>query len=1147
MTLDLVFAPDGPAERLDRNSYRLFARDGHYSLPAVAVQVQDGRAERVWDVFLAGIAPETGALGQFIRRNYPAVPWQTRDVRGTVTAAEAIAVPVELVLEPGRRQPPPRAITLTWRASIGGPQPSMVDFPLTIDFASVGEAPSGAGVVNADHDLNPLPVLRPRDGGPFMKPIAIDFGTSSTTIAIAFVEDETAAGLSEEQDLVLRNELADLLLAEGPNEPELEAEWSTLRGRWAETVGRAVRTPHKLTAAQLAEMLFSNDERNGIVTGQDEKRDELRDRLCAVLAPAVNTSDQLRTWLAGRLHQCFERTFDTLPVEALGLRLVRVDEDMTTSGEGYEIGSVASVVAAGRAAPDVHLGETRRRTHERDVVEVYPSLKRSLLAPAELAPEVSGLAWNPAPRPPVTTDFLLAHVYRRLIERAVGHDAELNKGVRRGVEQVLVTYPTTTPPVHRERLRKIITDNLGVPFANFTFDEGVAAAMFFLLRDLRGSVSDGIERYRSRSRRVAERPVTVWRRNLLVLDIGGGTTDAALLAIDLEDRTPDLPEPAKAGRFYLIRPQVLGSTGHPQLGGDLLTLRVFYWLKAQLADQLHKALPEPRLAELMHSWPGASQAADGGYRPLTPLLLRYQKPGVGNEDVIAALRELLPTHTPGASPGLLFRQLWSLAERLKVTIGRSDDPSDKAEPNPGDVQAFLRGAASRNSILLKDGIPDVQIVLTGADFEQLIRPVISRSAEIAADLVASRLRNERLDQVALSGKSNGMPLVKRIVTETLEKRFAEERQQHGTAASWDGEVVVEHRYAKQAASLGACWAQEQHGSLQGKGEAGENVRATLLKGVTRIDIDVDNLLLSLPCSFELHQGAGTAGLPLLAAGTPYSIGDRRGNLCVRSPWFELPRDARIRRVLGAGHTIEWGRFVFQEKADALRRSLGLDMPNEPPSDLYFQLQIDQSLNPLLFLTRGQVPFYVAHEAPHDLRPQLDSGWVDRNGWLEKQTTPIFAVPLADPIASAGPEQPPTAIFPTAPGGAPRFTTSIFELDPRSASIRVAIAETPLPGLAGAAEARDRLSGWRFEVPDRSGRHRELVTVAVPDGAYDPSVRYYASLDAAGRLRVHRGYPRYLVTTRLDEMLRHPGAVYRTAVDSGDHHLNADWNPFTGEH
>jgi hypothetical protein len=56
---------------------------------------------------------------------------------------------------------------------------------------------------------------------------------------------------------------------------------------------------------------------------------------------------------------------------------------------------------------------------------------------------------------------------------------------------------------------------------------------------------------------------------------------------DYRHDTPHSRLPAAcAGRYYVIRPEVRNSTGHPQLGGDYLTLRVFHWLKAAIVDAL---------------------------------------------------------------------------------------------------------------------------------------------------------------------------------------------------------------------------------------------------------------------------------------------------------------------------------------------------------------------------------------------------------------------------------------------------------------------------------------------------------------------------------------------------------------------------------
>ncbi|MFD7709361.1 virulence factor SrfB [Streptomyces sp. NPDC059785] len=101
------------------------------------------------------------------------------------------------------------------------------------------------------------------------------------------------------------------------------------------------------------------------------------------------------------------------------------------------------------------------------------------------------------------------------------------------------------------------------------FDEAVAAALFFIMRDFGGDFGAGVEAFRARCRPTPGREHS-WRQNILVVDIGGGTTDLAVINLQLRDGTPD-PAPGQdtrfTGRLYVLTPTLLGSTGNCSWAG----------------------------------------------------------------------------------------------------------------------------------------------------------------------------------------------------------------------------------------------------------------------------------------------------------------------------------------------------------------------------------------------------------------------------------------------------------------------------------------------------------------------------------------------------------------------------------------------------
>ncbi len=174
----------------------------------------------------------------------------------------------------------------------------------------------------------------------------------------------------------------------------------------------------------------------------------------------------------------------------------------------------------------------------------------------------------------------------QLIQAAWGHLIELTEDYRQRAGRrfsqgdfltAVVTYPTVAPPVVRKEIKALV-EELGLDDVQTAYDEAVSVAIFFLWREFGGNLNIGIESFKTRCRQEKNN----WSQNVLVLDIGGGTTDLALIKLTLEDKTPvftNNEDRGLGGRYYKLTPKLLGSSGHLQLGGELITLRVFSTVK----------------------------------------------------------------------------------------------------------------------------------------------------------------------------------------------------------------------------------------------------------------------------------------------------------------------------------------------------------------------------------------------------------------------------------------------------------------------------------------------------------------------------------------------------------------------------------------
>jgi hypothetical protein len=1138
---DLLFNPaDDQTEIVAPDHFRLYVQDDHYRLPHVFIRSVQ-KPIQVYDVLLAEADPKTGALAHFLARSYPTESWRAQWIKDACDVSKPLLLPASLLRLPGSADLI-ASVRVVWRVTYEADRVETIDVPLRLEFA-----PSGAV---RDHGIQATPqfpgriatasVRQDSPNGVVAKTFAIDFGTSSSTITAARDSHVVEMELDSDQDKRLCQGFSALLRSEGPDDPGSRTLWSRLLDELVSGIaektakhpayaGRSFRTP-----AELADQLLGRPDGSSV----DSYHRRLRDLLVVRLNVGLAVPDErLGAWLAGQLHSIYNEAFFTV---ALGTSKIGRVELVNASDDVYTLDSVAYVRHRGGVPPEVTLG--RLGVNESSsVAGTERGLKRILARPSPLADNVANLAWSPAPQASAGKEFLLMHAYKWLVERALKEEAanSSNPDDVRNPSRVIVTYPTTTTPDRRTRLKAMFKYELKIPSAEFDWDEGTAAAMYFVLRELRGSVREGIERFRSRGRAMSDGSATIWRRTLLVIDIGGGTTDIALLALDLVDQTPPGLH-SSSGRSYLIRPQVLGTTGHPQLGGDLLTLRVFYWLKASLIDGLVANLTDAQRAERHGRWPGASSAADGGYRPLAPILLDNESLDPVPQRVFEALQALLPTDERTCHDRQPFETLWEHAEQAKRTLGKADRPTFGLAPS--EIEPALRSIPSGGPSLTGLGLKVPKLEFTVGDFARIVRPVIRKAGALAADLVKVRLRDlpgESLDQIVFSGRSAQMPLVPQIVGQVMAERLDTESDSArvGTMSWHPSAMVVETTYAKQATSLGAIWASELKALTASGAEKADNVKR-VSRGDSVIALDSGSMFLSLPCGFHLRESEGGRGLALLSAGSPCRFSDAAGNLAARSVWHLMPPDIRVHRDLGDDTSIEWGELQFHMLAHAAGKT-GVDLDPQPPADLHFQVQIDQDLVPMIFLCRGGRPQFLAHESADDI-----SGYLPKN-WLTSAagTQAPFWIQVTDAAGKMDAAGVGRDIFGVRQSGpAPRLVHSMATLEPGAEPEPTMITDVALPD-PDRSGPRPR---WIFSGMDAAGNVYPIAEVPVPIMGDHPA-RYYASLDRLGRLRVHMGYPRYLSTNRIADMLTHTGVVYHASLPPGDRMWDEHWNPFNGGH
>jgi hypothetical protein len=1132
MLLDMRFeSSKDVTQRTGQLVFRLYERGGWYFLPDVVLRAERGMQIELQDAGISEVRPsvrEAGALSATLSQAWSPGGGSGQWVQGPKELAVGRSLSADHLQQAFQASAgAPVRVMVTWRYSFTGADriPAGTHPEVTLEFMVPGTAVPPLPPA-------PIPVPDPDPGSPvglreiegkrdFTGFAAVDFGTSSSTVTLYDARHHANLALDPAQARRLRSGMADLL-RDGPaaaGYPNLATAWKQQLPGLASRVADFDPTLAGLDLAMLESLLRGP-------SLMSEGRDLLLDAVCRQAETLLQADPALVEWLAPALLRVYDSAFNVPPLEEMFLRQVVFDPNSNSR----EISSVTSVQAENPVS--IVLGGRLQGVPDGTI----RNLKSKLLKPEEYE------NWTNTRNLTATSDDLIARVYLQLTELAevFGH------GERDGAPEVLrslvVTVPTTTPPAARSRLHDLVQKSLRLDTVVADFDEGVAAGLFILLRDFSSNRREfGTEGLRARSRKVADEPPT-WQQNMLVLDMGAGTTDIALISltlIDMTDPVPDTPE-AVQGRYYVLRPELRNSTGDPQLGGNYLTLRVFYWLKAKIADALLSGVGALAEREALRQQV-APRALPGGLPSLASAVVEggIDEPAPGW--VRAALQKILPTdfkNRTDCDPAA-FDNLWDLAEEVKVKLGAAGattfritrlDLEDIVNTIP--VPIVDRGRTP-------DLLPAEGLELSSADLHKLARPVLAKAVNLAGWVTRQSLKGESLDRVMLTGKSSLMPQMREVVVSDL----AAGAEGSEAPLSWNAaSVTVEAEYAKTAASIGACWAQ----SFRNRTMSQEAAWPDMARGRTQIMIDIDNLTHTLPCSFRL-QLQGANDIELLQAGTRLTELDGQGTVGVRTQgWTEIIPEFQVNRPQDEHQSIQWGVFHFERQATR---------DNFKPTEAWYpsrdgtmrarvraQLEVTQDLVPHLHICQGRPHYQVPIEAPLTLRQALGEEYWDRTArGLRELPAEIWVTGRADRRYPGGEERMLFPVWLPAPEDDPAsWFTEFFRENPDTRlTARLGRVSDPLPPPEPNGQYRLSLR-W----PD--GQVRELPSLLVR-GSRGATARYVATLDQSGGLSIHRGNPPYWRAPSLESVQDHPGMVFRKKMDDGVPNFKESWNPFTGRH
>jgi len=737
---------------------------------------------------------------------------------------------------------------------------------------------------------------------------------------------------------------------------------------------------------------------------------------------------------------------------------------------------------------------------------------------------------------------------QNLIQAAYAHLIQLTNDYRKARPERfaagdfytgVITYPTIAPPVVRREIKDLVT-KLGIQNVQIAYDEAVAVAIFYLLREFGGDLNIGIESFKTRCRRQGDQ----WSQNVLILDIGGGTTDMAVIRLTLEEINPfdSNDDRGNGGRYYKLTPKLLGSSGHLQLGGELITLQIFLLLKAAIADCLLSAVAEEKINdERLNSKLNEINERflkNGKFQSGT-LLACVDKPNPEEADA-AAYKDALNDAEKIVStrfqkfPERLqtFYTLWEYAEKAKLILGKKRDPKETTEPtfvlNGQQISELF--VEQNNTSSPTQSIENLSVTLTLQQFEKAVTPIITKAIGIAKGLIKNRLEGdeEKVDWLILSGKTCNLYLVE----PELYKKFSESKY-----FLWNTErITFVPEYSKLATSIGACYAEK----LRQLTFDPQAAKPLLRKGANQLYFDVKNLLYFLPCSF--YREAIGAQSEIFKAGQPLSLVDQQDSVVkIRSTWQGLQLSNIIQRVdfegEGEGEGAKpqlWGSFNGKALADELK--IGDDQLR---NQIKIQFEVDQNLEFSLLLCKGDVAHYLI---PSHI-PTLNAG--------DKIGMPVISdsdnkVEVVCDIAVCVAESA-TALNTDA-------HTVVFEADKNySQELKVFWNEDgnsiEQKGLINTL-APFPLSGrhtFYFQFRQRGANSWELIgELPQPKIRTEYPCTYYVSLDEQGILRIHAGEVSYRTSDNKQCLLKE-GYVFRTPLDPQPSEVEEKRDPFSGIH
>jgi molecular chaperone DnaK (HSP70) len=961
--------------------------------------------------------------------------------------------------------------------------------------------------------------------------LALDFGTSNSTVTLFDpIEVPIAEVLPREQELRLRERMAewfnsvpDLAL------PDVSgSEWEKFLADISKNLA--------IESEQLSE-IFESDNK------------ELFLEAIRQIELCLGTSDRFRRAVSKKLYTIYHEVFRVPTLESQNLIPVVLDIDRRST-------EIPSEMEVSQLIPlKLRMGRDARDNRKKAIAQGTTVSVKEIISRFHHSPkryfgqERSFPIILEEDEENIQVNRLIQAAWAQLIELTEDYR---QRGRRRFSEgdflTAVVTYPTVAPPVVRKEIKKLVQE-LGIDDVQTAYDEAVSVAIFFLWREFGGNLNIGIESFKTRCHQNGNK----WSQNVLVLDIGGGTTDLALIELTLEDKTPffaDNEDRGLGGRYYKLTPKLLGSSGHLQLGGELITLRIFRLLKVAISDFLLTAITigdieSDKLEDLINSELNDRFLEDGKFKTgsLLKCIDKENPEGdVAFKDALDTAEKVLPTRWQQATQRLqTFYTLWDHAEAAKLKLGQKP-------PTDGSLLTFTLNEQQIGELLSQSSVKfqvrsseSISITLDPQQFERAAMSSIKEAIGIAKGLIESRLNsepNQKVDWLILSGKTCSLDLVKQQIYEEFSQ---------SPYFVWNPErITFVLEFTKLATSAGACYAEKLR-RFRFDPEESKNL---LRKGANQLEIDVKNLFYYLPCNFK-RKTQSNEPLAIFNAGQElYQLAPWDTVAKVRTPWQGIQLTNIIHRQDYENGTFRlWGSF----DGKILMDKLGME-EQEFLKKIKVQFEIDQALQFSVLLCRSN---------PHYL---IDVTGIDVNLVVSKSAeNTLFAdgnlkwnIAIENHHHNLNDGDIAVNVLESATVDQPHAYHLVFAVDHNDSKLIETFhylqdgVNQPGTGLISKSLPPFPQSGqhtfYIYQTDNETNTKKwiRIGTLSRPDIITDYPCQYHVTLDNTGILRMHAGAVPYWKSNN-QECLQEEGCVYQTELELQPNEVDKERDPFCGIH